>query len=49
MSANGDATGGPEPTILWHYTNLAGLIGIVERRKLWATDLRYLNDSTELA
>lgn len=32
---------------LWHYTNLPGLMGIVQRAELWATDLRYLNDSTE--
>ncbi len=36
-----------QPDLLWHYTNLAGLLGIIEHQELWATDLRYLNDSTE--
>lgn len=31
----------------WHYTDLKGLMGIVEHSELWATDLRYLNDSSE--
>jgi hypothetical protein len=32
---------------LYHYTTNAGLIGIVTRRKLWATSIRHLNDATE--
>jgi hypothetical protein len=31
----------------WHYTNDAGLRGILKDKKLWATDVRYLNDSHE--
>lgn len=34
---------------LYHYTTPAGLIGIVENRILWATDVFYLNDSEEFA
>ena len=33
---------------LYHYTTLTGLLGIVERRVLWASDIRYMNDSAEL-
>jgi hypothetical protein len=33
--------------ILYHYTTLAGLIGIVQSNQIWATDLRYLNDISE--
>ena len=34
---------------LYHYTTPDGLIGIVEKRTLWATDVFYLNDSEEFA
>ncbi len=33
---------------LYHYTSFAGLLGIVEDRALWASDIRYMNDSAEL-
>lgn len=36
------------PEVLWHYTNPAGLMGIIEQRALWATDAEYLNDAQEL-
>jgi len=35
------------PELLYHYTDSAGLQGILESRTLWATDIRYLNDETE--
>lgn len=35
------------PGCLYHYTGAAGLIGIVENRKLWASDYRHLNDRKE--
>lgn len=35
------------PTVLYHYTSQQGLIGIVESRSIWATHIRYLNDSSE--
>ena len=35
----------PEP--LYHYTSQKGLIGILESKKLWMTDILYLNDSSE--
>jgi len=34
--------------LLYHYTNLTGLLGIVKSRTLWASDVRYMNDSAEL-
>lgn len=33
---------------LHHYTNVAGMRGILESSSLWASDARYLNDATEL-
>lgn len=33
---------------LYHYTTFNGLLGIVDTGTLWASDIRYLNDSAEL-
>lgn len=33
---------------LYHYTNFTGILGIVDSRALWASDIRYMNDSAEL-
>ncbi len=33
---------------LHHYTTPAGLLGIVQNRELWMTDVRFMNDSSEL-
>jgi hypothetical protein len=35
------------PLILQHYTNDQGLFGIVKSNFIWATDITYLNDSSE--
>jgi hypothetical protein len=35
------------PDILYHYTGQAGLLGIVEKTELWATQIQYMNDATE--
>ena len=32
---------------LWHYTDANGLMGILEKEQLWASDARFLNDATE--
>jgi hypothetical protein len=32
---------------IYHYTGLTGLMGIIQHKKLWATDVRYLNDTSE--
>ncbi len=37
------------PTRLYHYTTAEGVRGILESQTLWATDPRYLNDTTELS
>jgi hypothetical protein len=34
-------------TTLYHYTNQAGLLGIIKNREIWATHTQYLNDSKE--
>ena len=36
------------PETVFHYTTAEGLYGIVESGQLWATDARYLNDSSEV-
>jgi len=36
------------PDTLFHYTTASGLLGILNHAKIWATDLRFLNDSEEL-
>jgi hypothetical protein len=36
------------PRTMYHYTNDAGLMGIIEKGEFWLTDASYLNDPTEL-
>lgn len=36
------------PKMLYHYTNTAGLAGILASNSLWATDAQYLNDTREV-
>ena len=38
----------PDDTIIYHYTSPEGLLGITKGNCLWATDINYLNDSSEL-
>jgi hypothetical protein len=33
--------------LLYHYTSQRGLLGILNTGEIWATDMRYLNDSSE--
>lgn len=40
---------GDAPDLLYHYTDVAGLIGICSSGSLWATNLRFMNDAKELA
>jgi hypothetical protein len=41
--------GAPAPAgVLFHYTSLAGLMGVLNTGELWASELRSLNDTTEL-
>jgi hypothetical protein len=35
------------PDSLYHYTDQAGLLGIIKTVELWATKVQYMNDSTE--
>jgi hypothetical protein len=39
---------GIRPARLFHYTSQEGLLGIISSRVVWATNLLYLNDSSEL-
>jgi hypothetical protein len=39
----------PVPETLYHYTNAAGLKGILESGKLWLSDIRSLNDPSEIS
>lgn len=36
------------PSVLWHYTNAAGFLGIFRSGKLWATNTDYVNDASEI-
>lgn len=38
----------PTPATIYHYTDSAGLLGILESGKIWLTDMFGLNDPTEL-
>jgi hypothetical protein len=35
--------------IIYHYTTIPGIIGVVTRRELWASDCQFLNDGAELS
>ena len=37
----------PENEYIYHYTSLDGLKGILESGEIWATDIRFLNDTSE--
>jgi len=37
----------PKEDVVYHYTDQAGLLGIVESNAFWATKIQYMNDSTE--
>lgn len=47
MSNNNISTTDTPPDILYHYTTQSGLLGIIEDKSIRATDIFYLNDSTE--
>jgi hypothetical protein len=36
-----------KPNLLYHYTTLDGLLGILEKSEIWATGIRFLNDTSE--
>ncbi len=36
------------PRILYHYTSIQGLIGILQEKNIWATSIFHLNDKEEL-
>jgi hypothetical protein len=35
--------------LLFHYTSISGLIGIITKLELWASDCRFLNDGKEIS
>jgi RNA:NAD 2'-phosphotransferase (TPT1/KptA family) len=37
----------PPPDVLYHYTSMEAAISIVKNTAIWATDISYLNDSSE--
>jgi hypothetical protein len=39
---------GDVPRVLYHYTSVAGLCGIVEHRQMWASHCAFTNDPAEL-
>jgi hypothetical protein len=45
---NESTTDQSEPEgLLYHYTTQEGLLGIIEKQKIWASHLQYLNDKSE--
>lgn len=36
------------PKVIYHYTDIESLQGIIEKQELWLTDFAYLNDSKEI-
>ncbi len=49
ISAIAESLYSPTPTdTLYHYTSFSGMMGVVRSAKLWASDIRYMNDSSEL-
>ena len=47
--AEWDRAQGEPPALLYHYTDVAGLIGILNTGSLRATNLRFMNDAKELS
>lgn len=47
MSSENSSTKKNQDGIVWHYTNAAGLLGIIQNRQLWATHSRFMNDTVE--
>lgn len=47
-NSNGSHSANPRPR-LFHYTTLAGYLGIVSQKAIWATNIHYLNDSEEFS
>lgn len=41
-------TSRPPPSSLSHYTNLSGLMGIIDNGEIWASNVSFLNDRREL-
>jgi hypothetical protein len=37
------------PRPLWHYTTAKGLDGMISNNSIWASDVRYMNDASELS
>jgi hypothetical protein len=37
----------PDDQLFYHYTSQRGLLGIMKEKKIWATNIRYLNDESE--
>jgi|WetSurMetagenome_2_1015567.scaffolds.fasta_scaffold1664213_1 hypothetical protein len=37
----------PGDQLFYHYTSQRGLLGIMKEKKIWATNIRYLNDESE--
>lgn len=38
----------PDGSLLWHYTSTEGFVGIIKNQSIWASDIRYMNDPTEV-
>lgn len=41
-------TRGEPPEMIFHYTTANGLLGVIKSNRLWASDVLYMNDATEV-
>lgn len=39
----------PVPDVVYHYTNTAGLLGILSAREIWLGDVEFMNDAQEIS
>jgi len=48
LQGSSDPKLGDDERIVWHYTSWDALQGMVQKKKLWATHVMYLNDKREM-
>lgn len=47
MNDTRNASSTNDPDVIYHYTTISGLKGIIENKNIWATNINYLNDWRE--
>ena len=49
LQADWERVHSKRPRLLHHYTDAQGLLGMIRTQRLWATNIRFMNDPTEVA